>query len=51
MEWLVANWMNLVVAVDALLVLLIAVFVMVPGPQPEKAMKSILDLVIKLSRK
>lgn len=39
------------VAFNAALVALIALFVLIPGEQPEKALRAIVDIIAKLSIK
>lgn len=50
-KWLVAHWAEVLGAVSALLSALIALFMLIPGEQPEKALKAIVDVIAKLSRK
>ena len=40
-----------VVAVNGVLVALIALFVLIPGEQPEKALQKVVDVIKKISRK
>lgn len=42
---------NYAAAVNAVLAALIALFVIIPGDQPEKTLQSIVDLIKKISRK
>ncbi len=41
---------QIVMAANGLVAALIAVFILVPGDQPEKALQSIVDFIAKLSR-
>lgn len=40
-----------VAAVNGVLVALIALFILIPGEQPEKTLKKIVDVIAKLSKK
>lgn len=50
-SWIVENWSQVVVGLNALLGALIVIFAMIPGEQPEKAMKWIVDIIARLSKK
>lgn len=51
MAWLMENWESLLVAVNAGLAFAIAVSLLVPGEQPEKALRAIADALSKISKK
>lgn len=38
-------------SISAIIVGLIAIFVLVPGPQPEQFLQSVVDFIAKISRK
>jgi hypothetical protein len=50
-KWLMANWMELLAAIILALNGLIAVALIVPGEQPEKALMSVVNFISKFSRK
>lgn len=50
-EFVTLHWMEILVASQAMLGAMIAIFMLVPGPQPEKAMQAVLDFITQLSRK
>lgn len=50
-SWCIASGPNMVTAVIAVLSALIALFMLVPGEQPEKALSGIVDFLSKFSRK
>lgn len=45
------NWLELIGAVTALLVSLIAIFEFIPGEQPEKTLRAIVGFISRFSRK
>lgn len=45
------NWLEIIGAVSALLVALVAIFELIPGEQPEKALTTVIKLLAKFSRK
>jgi hypothetical protein len=45
------NWLEILGAVTALLVALIAIFELIPGEQPEKALRGVVNILTKFSRK
>jgi hypothetical protein len=45
------NWTEVIVAVNAVLVAGIAIASLIPGEQPEKFLKSVVDLISKFSKK
>jgi hypothetical protein len=50
-EFLTAHWAEILAAVNAGIAFAIAVAVLIPGEQPEKALKAIADAIGKFSRK
>ena len=54
MEWVMELWAALPVwvpKVEALLVAIIAICMLIPGDQPEKALQKAVDLIKKFSKK
>lgn len=51
LNWVMANWQNVLVAVNAVLASLIALFLFIPGDQPEKFLQSCVDFLAKFSKK
>lgn len=49
--WLGENWQNLVAGVAGLMAALTALFLFIPGEQPEKTFKAIGDFLEKFSAK
>jgi hypothetical protein len=45
------NWLEIVGAVSGLLAALIVIFELIPGDQPEKALRVVVNLLAKFSRK
>lgn len=45
------NWLEILGAVSALLVALIAIFELIPGEQPEKTLRGVVNILTKFSRK
>lgn len=45
------NWLEILGAVSGLLAALIVVFELIPGEQPEKALRSVVEILAKFSRK
>lgn len=45
------NWLEILGAVNGLLLALIAVFALIPGEQPEKALRAVAAIIGKFSRK
>lgn len=45
------NWLEILGAVTALLVALIAIFELIPGEQPEKTLRGVVNILTKFSRK
>ncbi len=50
-NWIFASGPNLVSAVVAVISALIALFLLVPGDQPEKALQGVADFLAKFSKK
>lgn len=50
-KWLLENGPMFITAVIAVLTALIALFLMVPGEQPEKALQGAIDFLSKFSKK
>lgn len=50
-KWLVGHWEDVVLALNALVAGLIAVALLIPGDQPEKAFKAFAAFLAKFSRK
>lgn len=49
--YLVLNGPALLAALNAVLLALIALFLLIPGEQPEKALRSVADFLEKFSKK
>ena len=49
--WLVANWKDLLLGVEAVLGALIALALILPGSEPEATLQKVLDFLKKFSRK
>ena len=45
------NFGQYILAIETVLVALIALFVLIPGPQPEKSLQAIVDFIKKFSKK
>lgn len=50
-QWIIDNWQVLVGIVLGILTVIIAIARLFPGPQPEKFLQSIVDLIAKISKK
>lgn len=50
-QWCLAHWVDVLHAVSALCGGLIAIFVLIPGDQPEATLQKIVDLIAKISVK
>lgn len=50
-NFIVANWMAILAAVVGLLNAVIVICLMIPGDQPEKTLKQIVEFLSKISRK
>lgn len=50
-NYIVENYQALISGVLAVLTGLIAIFMIIPGPQPEKALQSIVDVLSRFSKK
>lgn len=51
MAWLLENWQGVLLALQAVLGAGVALALLVPGEQPEKALKWLADLLSKVSNK
>lgn len=51
LQWLLANYQPILSALVAALLALIALFLLIPGEQPEKFLQGIVDFLKKLSLK
>lgn len=51
LAWIIASGPNFLAAVMSVLGALIALFLLIPGDQPEKALQGVLDFVSKFSKK
>lgn len=49
--WFANHWTELITAIVAVLTALIALFLIIPGDQPEKTIKIIADFLAKFSKK
>ena len=45
------NWLEILGAINGLILALIAIFALIPGEQPEKALKAVAGIIAKFSRK
>jgi hypothetical protein len=45
------NWLEIMGAVSGLLAALIVIFELIPGDQPEKTLRSVVNFIAKFSRK
>lgn len=45
------NWLEILGAVTALLLALITIFEMIPGDQPEKTLRAVVNVIARFSRK
>ena len=45
------NWLEILGAVTALLLALITIFEMIPGDQPEKTFRKVVEILTRFSRK
>jgi hypothetical protein len=45
------NWLEIIGAVSGLLAALIVIFELIPGDQPEKTLRSVVNIIAKFSRK
>lgn len=50
-QWALNNWAQLIGALNAVFVALIALFLIIPGNQPEGFLQKIVDWIAKFSRK
>lgn len=51
MAWFIAHWQEVLGAGSAVLMGLIAVFMLIPGNQPEKFLQGVVDIIKKFSAK
>lgn len=49
--WIVANYQVLITALVAILTALVAIFMLVPGAEPEKTLQKVVDFIGKFSAK
>lgn len=45
------NWLEIIGALNGLMLALIAIFALIPGEQPEKTLRAIVAFIAKFSRK
>lgn len=50
-KWLLAHWQEVLLAVQGILTAVIALALIIPGDEPEKTLKKIVDVLTKLSKK
>ena len=50
-KWLLANYAQVLAALNGVLAALIAFFLLIPSEQPEKFLQSVLDFLSKFSKK
>lgn len=50
-NWVIASGPNFVASVIAMIGFLIALFSLIPGEQPEKALQGVVDFLAKFSKK
>lgn len=50
-QWLLANYALVLHAVLAVLTALVALFMIIPGPQPEAALQKVVDFIERFSKK
>ena len=50
-KWLMENGPALLMALSGLLSALIGVFMLIPGEQPEKALRGVVEFIARFSRK
>ena len=51
LNWCISSGPNLLVAIVSAISALIAVFLLIPGEQPEKFLQGVLDFLSKFSKK
>lgn len=51
LSYIAAHYMEIAAAISAVCAALIALFLMIPGEQPEKALQSVVDFLSKFSKK
>jgi hypothetical protein len=50
-KFIALNWSQIISAIIALLTALIAIFVLIPGPEPEATLQKIVDFIKSISAK
>jgi len=50
-QWILANYSMLIAAINAVVLALIALFMIIPGEQPEKFFQGVADFLAKFSKK
>ena len=50
-QFIVSHGLEIVMAVHGILVALVALFMLIPGEQPEKALQSVVDFIERFSKK
>jgi len=50
-NWILANWMEMLGAFQATMLAVIAVSALIPGKEPEKTLQKIVDFVKQFSKK
>jgi len=51
MAWVISHWQELLGVITAILSALVAVFMLIPGDQPEGFLQKVVDFVKKFSNK
>lgn len=51
LQWAIASGPNLISAITAILSAVIALCLLIPGEQPEKALQGVVDFLSKFSKK
>lgn len=49
--WFWYHWQDLVVALNAVLVALVTLGLLLPGPEPERTLQKVVDFLARFSRK
>lgn len=49
--WIVAHYQDVITSVSAVCTALVALFMLIPGDQPEKFLQGVVDFLSKFSRK
>lgn len=50
-KWILENYSAILNGVDLILAGSIAIFTLIPGPEPERSLQKIADIISKISRK